>query len=208
MGMIMLVRHGQASFGSDNYDLLSGLGQRQARQLGRELSSRDVTPTAMVTGGLQRQRHTAQIVLDAAAWPLALATDRSWDELDHEVLAPVGVRDSDRYQDQLDQALQAWVDTPRHGTEAFADFDTRVSSALHRLADELGRGESAVVVTSAGVISWLAAVLLGGGHDQWIRMNRVCVNSGVTTIVSGRRGLTLVSFNEHSHLRRAETTYR
>jgi hypothetical protein len=28
----------------------------------------------------------------------------------------------------------------------------------------------------------------------------VCVNSGVTKLVTGRRGVTLVSFNEHTHL--------
>jgi len=34
----------------------------------------------------------------------------------------------------------------------------------------------------------------------WRRLNPVCVNSGVTKLVTGRRGLTLVSFNEHTHL--------
>ncbi|MEK9990253.1 MAG: histidine phosphatase family protein, partial [Halieaceae bacterium] len=30
MASLYLIRHGQASFGSDNYDQLSPLGQRQA----------------------------------------------------------------------------------------------------------------------------------------------------------------------------------
>ena len=34
MGTLYLVRHGQASFGSANYDQLSALGQRQCRRLG------------------------------------------------------------------------------------------------------------------------------------------------------------------------------
>ena len=34
MPEFFLVRHGQASFGADNYDKLSALGHRQARWLG------------------------------------------------------------------------------------------------------------------------------------------------------------------------------
>jgi hypothetical protein len=34
----------------------------------------------------------------------------------------------------------------------------------------------------------------------WRRLNPVCVNSGVTRLVTGRRGTTLVAFNDHAHL--------
>ena len=34
MGTLYLVRHGQASFGTDDYDLLSELGVRQCERLG------------------------------------------------------------------------------------------------------------------------------------------------------------------------------
>ena len=33
-----------------------------------------------------------------------------------------------------------------------------------------------------------------------MRLNAVTVNSGVSTVTVGRRGTTLVSFNEHSHV--------
>ena len=35
---------------------------------------------------------------------------------------------------------------------------------------------------------------------MWARLNPVTVNSSVTKVVVGRRGATLVSFNDHSHL--------
>ena len=38
MSAIHLVRHGQASFGADDYDLLSALGERQSRVLGQALA--------------------------------------------------------------------------------------------------------------------------------------------------------------------------
>ena len=60
-------------------------------------------------------------------------------------------------------------------------------------------GGPTVVTSSAGVISWVVTSLLGGGVEQWIRLNRVCVNAAVTRVVRGRSGVSLVSFNEHGH---------
>jgi len=37
MGVVLLVRHGQASFGADDYDVLSETGIEQSRMLGRAL---------------------------------------------------------------------------------------------------------------------------------------------------------------------------
>jgi broad specificity phosphatase PhoE len=37
MGTLYLVRHGQASFGADDYDQLSALGRRQSVRLGEYL---------------------------------------------------------------------------------------------------------------------------------------------------------------------------
>ncbi|WP_344211689.1 hypothetical protein [Kribbella sancticallisti] len=42
--------------------------------------------------------------------------------------------------------------------------------------------------------------LLSGGDDLWLRLNPVTVNTAITKLVSGRSGLTLISFNEHGHL--------
>ncbi len=42
---ILLVRHGQASWGADDYDQLSPLGDEQSRVLGAALAARGITPT-------------------------------------------------------------------------------------------------------------------------------------------------------------------
>ncbi|MBT9476162.1 MAG: histidine phosphatase family protein [Polaromonas sp.] len=58
MGTLYLVRHGQASFGADDYDLLSPLGQQQAVRLGEYFKYKGVTFEAAMTGTLTRQRQT------------------------------------------------------------------------------------------------------------------------------------------------------
>ena len=72
--------------------------------------------------------------------------------------------------------------------------------ALRRTVERLEPSRTAVVITSGGPISWVAASLLGAGADVWTRLNPVTVNSSVTKVVVGRRGATLVSFNDHTHL--------
>ena len=60
MGTLYLVRHGQASFGEDDYDRLSPLGHRQAQQLGRYLGERfareGVQIETVLMGSLRRHR--------------------------------------------------------------------------------------------------------------------------------------------------------
>ena len=52
------IRHGQASFGAEDYDVLSDHGEEQARRLGSSLAS--LSPDLVVHGSLKRQRDTAQ----------------------------------------------------------------------------------------------------------------------------------------------------
>ena len=132
-------------------------------------------------------------------WHALGGTWTAWDEAARE-----------EFQAALETGMRAWAgagDAP--GTsESFAAFTTRTEAALRSIAAGQPPGATAVIVTSGGVISWLAAALLSGGVEQWIRLNRVCVNTGVTKLVNGRRGVSLVSFNDHSHLAGPELTYR
>jgi broad specificity phosphatase PhoE len=59
--MIYLIRHGQAG-SRDNYDVLSELGQTQAALLGEHLASRELEVSAVYSGTMTRQFHTAEIV--------------------------------------------------------------------------------------------------------------------------------------------------
>lgn len=76
MGSIYLIRHGQASFGADDYDVLSPTGIRQAEILGDHLLNLGVRFDRVLSGGLRRQQHTARAALERLSppgWPR-----RSW----------------------------------------------------------------------------------------------------------------------------------
>lgn len=61
MATIYLVRHGQASFGKENYDQLSSTGWEQGRVLGRWLAGK-VEPAAIFGGDLERHRETVEAI--------------------------------------------------------------------------------------------------------------------------------------------------
>jgi broad specificity phosphatase PhoE len=214
MGQVLLVRHGQASWDGEDYDVLSERGHEQGRLLGKALAARGIRPGLVVSGGMRRHRETVENVVAAAGLgSVSVEVDPGWDEYDHvSMLAQVPTSfvgekpTAAEFQAWMEQATDRWIrgenaedagpDSVR--VEPFAEFTDRVEAALRRTVG--GAGGTTLVLSSGGPISWVTAVLLGGGAALWSRLNVVCVNTGVTKLVTGRRGVTLVSFNEHTHL--------
>ena len=58
MGTLYLVRHGQASFGADDYDMLSAMGHQQSARLGEYFKFKGIAFDAALTGTLKRQIQT------------------------------------------------------------------------------------------------------------------------------------------------------
>ncbi len=211
MPVVLLVRHGQASFGADDYDVLSDVGREQSAVVGAELARRALRSPVAVCGSLRRQRDTGEIALPAAG----LRVDPRWDEYDHMGLLQRYVQadaahdgTSKGVQTLLDQALSTWVDDPAGGWD---DFSGGATSALAELAAGLERGQDAVVFTSGGVIAAVCAALLGMGATGVVALNRVTANGAITKVVVGGSGASLVSFNDHAHFEgdaRRLLTYR
>lgn len=217
MSLLLLVRHGQASWGAADYDNLSDHGVEQSRLLGRHLASIGIEPTRTWVGGMRRHRQTAEAAIEAAGWTLEPEVDPGWAEFDHvevlrahgEALGADGVPITD-FNVLFDAAIRRWAGGEHADdyAEPFAAFSDRVDAVVDRAFEQLGRGETGVVFTSGGPISWAAARLLGGGLEQWGRLNPVQVNTGFSRLVSGSRGVTLVSINEQAHLTSETLTYR
>jgi broad specificity phosphatase PhoE len=219
---ILLVRHGQASFGADDYDNLSVLGHEQSRILGSALAARGVTADVVVAGRMKRHDQTARGVLEGAGWAADVAVDPGWNEFDH--LQVLGMHDSPTaregesekaaFQRWFEEATRRWTSGSDEAAydESFAAFGVRVEASLAQLVETLPARGTAVVLTSGGAIAWTAATLLADDAavraELWLRLNPVSVNSGVTTLVRGRRGTTLVAFNAHEHLTPDLITYR
>ena len=226
MPTVLLIRHGQASFGGADYDVLSATGERQAQIAAAALARRGYEPSRVITGSMRRQVDTAA----AFAGP-APEVDRRWNEYDaddvlthhSESAARLGGAaaeggegeplTSKRFQAILEPALAAWIETAEGSParQSWPQFSSAGSAAFAELAGELGRGETAVVVTSGGTIAALAGGLLGAPALAFPALNRVMVNASVTKVAIGAGGVNLIGFNDHSHLEEVDrglVTYR
>lgn len=67
MGAIYVVRHAQASFGTEDYDRLTQTGFAQARLLGAYFALRKIRFDAVYTGTLRRHAETVQGIFDGIA---------------------------------------------------------------------------------------------------------------------------------------------
>ena len=83
MSALYLIRHAQAG-PRHNYDALSELGHEQARLLGSYLAEQGVRFAAVYAGGMRRQQHTAQIVVEcfseAGQAAPEIVIDERWNE--------------------------------------------------------------------------------------------------------------------------------
>ncbi|MGC4109996.1 MAG: histidine phosphatase family protein [Nocardioides sp.] len=219
MGLVLLVRHGQASFGSDDYDVLSETGVEQSRVLGGALAEQGLVPTSVRHGTMRRQRDTATTLVEAAGWSAPVSPDRGWDEFDHVgVLArspgePADLTDRRAFQQVFESATERWSsgEHDEEYDESWPAFLGRVREALERCLAEDG---VSVVVTSGGPIAAACALLVDPAAPAdavprlWRSFNTVLANASVTRILQGSTGRRLLSFNEHAHLARDLLTYR
>lgn len=224
MGMVLLVRHGQASFGAADYDVLSETGWEQARLLGRDLAERGVAPDLVVRGDMRRHRETVEGLLEGSGWATMPEVDPGWNEFDH--LGVVAAyphaphdRDLDRreFQHFFELATARWTGGEHDADypESFTGFRARVDGSLAEACRRASAGRTVLVVSSGGPIAACCGCLIAPEHAEptlvwslWGRLNTVVVNTSVTRVVVGSTGARMLTFNEHPHLEGDTLTYR
>lgn len=224
---LLLVRHGQASFGADDYDRLSERGWDQCRRLGDWLVRGGHRFRTVVVGGMRRHRETAEAVAEAFAAqgaPLpAPVVDAGFAEFDHQAVFQAYLdRDPDdpvavasRSGDPRDvgamlrAALLAWARDELPGVpESWAVFGQRVQAAGERL-EALAGDDEALVLTSGGVISRLAQHALDVPIERAVELNLSLRNSALSEFHPHGGRLRMGSWNAlpHLHGERALWTY-
>jgi len=210
MGTLYLVRHGQASFGADDYDQLSPLGERQCRRLGEHWRARGIAPQAAYSGTLRRQMQSLAALaegLGGVPEPTRLPGLNEYDSeavvraLYAEIPPPPDPADSFRHHFRLlREGLSAWMDgrTAPAGMPSHADFVAGIRDALDRVRG--GPDGDVVMVSSGGPIAHAVGLVLGLAPAAVIDLNLRLRNSSVTEFqVTPKRHL-LIAFNGIGHL--------
>lgn len=216
MGTLYLVRHGQASFGSADYDKLSELGMRQSVRLGQWFAHKGIEFDAVLTGTLRRHIETLDgIAQGMAVKPgAAMLNSLRWPGLNEydgaavieavhphpldEVKSPEGFRQHFRVlRDGLTQWM-AGVVSPR-GMPSYTDFVLGVTSALDHVRSH-HHGKKVLIVSSGGPISTVVGHVLGTSPETTIELNYRIRNSSVTELAFNPKRHMLVSYNALPHL--------
>ncbi len=218
MSELFLVRHAQASFGSDNYDRLSELGHRQARWLGEHFRERALRFDRIVCGAMVRQRETvAGILAGMGETPLEPECDDSWDEFDFEAIVTAFLaRHPERQPSEHDaprsfsrllrDSLQAWIDDRLEADlpERWLAFDQRVQRGLDALGSAGNDRQRVLVVSSGGAISAALGKVLQAPPSTMLHLNLQLRNSGVNHLYFNDRAFHLAGFNHTPHLDRPD----
>ncbi|MEM7745379.1 MAG: histidine phosphatase family protein [Pseudomonadota bacterium] len=204
---LWLVRHGQADFGSDDYDRLTDLGWQQARWLGDHLRAMGVAFDAVAAGTLRRQQETAFAVAEALEMPVE--TVEGLEEYDADALLSVSgglamsqaTSRADHFR-RLRKVLADWAAGELHGVpESWEAFQTRLGTATAVLTEGRSR---VLAASSGGAIAAIVARALDLPAAQMIELNLQARNTGVTRLIFARRGVYLNQFNGVPHLDRPD----
>jgi broad specificity phosphatase PhoE len=211
MGTLYLVRHGQASFGADDYDKLSELGHRQSIRLGEWFAERGVHFDALIAGTLRRHKETLAGILEGMNRAGEHLAWEGLNEYDSEaVIATVHPHKLEKpttpemYRHHfrlLRDGLAQWMagTTSPRGMPSYSDFVSGVSGALDHVRGN-HFGKNVLVVSSGGPIATAVGHVLGVAPETTIELNLRIRNTAVTEFAFTPKRHMLVCFNAVPHL--------
>lgn len=217
MSHVLLIRHGQASFGAADYDRLSPLGEEQSQRLGGWLKQAGKSPDLVVVGTLRRHVQTADLCVDAAGVSAPRITLAGLDEFDHEevlarhrpdltsreaLLAELAQSaDPHRvFQQMFAVAVARWVggEFDHEYARSWPAFRGAVMLGLHALAEQ--RARTIWAFTSGGPIAVMVNALLGAPVADTFALSWPLANTSTSRLSLGAQGHTLISYNGWPHL--------
>lgn len=216
MSELFLVRHAQASFGNENYDQLSALGQQQSSWLGEYFKAQDIQFDHVFSGTLKRQQDTASTLLNAAGQAQNIALTPALNEFDFHLLGklycacanvplPSPAAGPRPFFQLLRQAILAWSEGRLHGPdqdtslETWEAFSARAQTAMTTFS-AAGSKDRLLAVSSGGLIAMILMQALQCSVEAMINLNLQINNTGITHLyLSGDRVL-LSRFNNIPHL--------
>ncbi len=232
MAAIYLIRHGQASFGSADYDQLSDMGSEQSKLLGKFWQSMPA-PDKVYAGDLLRHGQTLeQFLLGYQGKESSVILHSGFNEFDHvdmltcydekwksfaQMSTLIGQQpDANKtFQKEFSQAINRWIcgENDSDYKETWGQFKKRCVDALHdvinqeltskRMVDDSGHAQDICIFTSGGTISVIVQHILGLTDEKALIVNQQLRNTSVTKLLFSENNLSIDYLNNYSHLAHA-----
>jgi broad specificity phosphatase PhoE len=211
MGTLYLVRHGQASFGADDYDKLSELGQRQSVRLGEYFARKGIHFDAVMAGTLRRHLETLAGIREGMQLQGEHLPWEGLNEYDSEAIIatvhpeklqkPTSPEMYRAHFRLLREGLAQWMAglVSPQGMPSYEQFVDGVASALDHVRAR-HHGGNVLIVSSGGPIATAVGQVLGTSSDTVIDLNLRIRNTSVTEFAFTPKRHMLVSYNAIPHL--------
>jgi broad specificity phosphatase PhoE len=224
MSEIFMIRHGQASFGQDNYDQLSAVGVRQAKIVARYLSKVSKPFDAVYSGKMKRQLNTGEELIacyrDIRVAVPEIMPSSYFNEYDSltvwESLIPGIIQENPSlskdleqvftekksFQKLFEQVMDRWIsgayDLP--GSPKWSDFKKRVRQGLKDIMKRHSTKMQLAIFTSGGPISVAIQLALGISDKKTMEISWQIMNASITRFKYNDRQIALSGFNDIAHL--------
>jgi len=224
MGTIYMIRHGQASFGSGDYDRLSQKGIIQARVLAEHLLAIGISADIIYSGEMKRQIDTAAQMAELCkngVHPLqGPRIDSAFNEYgSQEILLSFAKKiagkeplsnetllqaytDKKKFQELFEKILSGWATGKyrKKGLITWEEFAGRVWNGIERIIKDNPSGRTILIFTSGGPISVALQRALGLSNEETIRLGWQIANASITKFLYKGERFALAAFNETAHL--------
>jgi broad specificity phosphatase PhoE len=224
MSEIYLFRHGQASFGEENYDKLSSTGVKQSQILARHLAGTNRFFDAIYFGELDRQQKTARETINyytannlpvprpeifkalneydsMAVWQ-ALVPELSLEDPSIEKDAAAMAGEKKAFQRLFSKVMNRWISGhyDAGGIPDWQDFKQRVNRGLSDIIARHGSRKQIAIFTSGGPISVAVQTALELSDNKTLAVSWQLLNASITRIKYNDSGMMLAVFNDVTHL--------
>lgn len=217
MSELHLVRHAQASFGSDNYDQLSDLGHRQSRLLGDHFKLRNVTFDRFIVGDMHRHHQTMNGISEGMGIDssqrlvlpglneynfveLTEAYGKTYGDNPLFQKAMEDSTDKRNFYRLLRQMLTAWTsDSIPEVAETWLQFKSRVEDAQNQIKAMAETGDNILAIGSGGSISTFVGLVLDIPDESVFDLNLQYKNTAITHFFFNQKKMTLTGFNNITH---------
>ncbi len=219
MATLLLIRHGQASYGQADYDRLSERGHAQARVLGQHLAGDRID--ALFVGPLRRQIETAQGAAETGALPPPTTVPELAEYPAFEMvrlLMPKLIAEDPKFANLASREIRdaafktilgRWArdEWAVDGVERVGAFAQRVRTGLERAIASARSGARIAVVTSAGPIGVAVGLAFGASEHHMVRTSVVIRNASISELKFRTQDfawhperVSLLGFNSTHHL--------
>tara|TARA_B110000003_G_scaffold24035_1_gene23019 strand:- start:72 stop:725 length:654 start_codon:yes stop_codon:yes gene_type:complete len=210
MTEIYFVRHGQASFGAENYDKLSTIGHKQSELLGLHLKKTSLKFDKVICGKMKRHQETLEEINKYLKLKNIIFDDRlnelnyqSLEKAYHTKYKTLPPTISIEFRDFHQNLITSWASKKLEDLEeSYLDFNNRVNCAVDDHAENTKR---LLVISSGGPTSVLVTRALSLNYAGTADILNFTLNSSYSVFSKLNNAFTLLQYNCTPHLDSKET---